>query len=38
MKIDPDIQRELIRHAASVGLFFCAVAVICIIWQLANGV
>ena len=36
--IDPDIQRELIRHAAGLGLFFCLVAIICIAWQLANGV
>jgi len=35
--IDPDIKSELIRNAAGLGLFFCAVAVVCIVWQLANG-
>ena len=38
MKIDPDLKAEWIRHAAGLGLFFTAAAIICIAWQLANGV
>lgn len=34
--IDPDIKSEWIRHAAGLGLFFTAVAILAIAWQLAN--
>lgn len=34
--IDPDIKSEFVRHAATLGLIFCAVAILAIAWQLAN--
>lgn len=37
MKIDPDLKAEWVRHATAVGLAFCVMAVICIVWELANG-
>ena len=35
--IDPDLKAEWIRHAAGLGLFFTAISIICVAWQLANG-
>lgn len=35
--IDPDLKAEWTRHAAGLGLFFCAISIICVAWQLANG-
>lgn len=31
--IDPDLKAEWIRHATGLGLAFCALAVVCIIFR-----
>lgn len=37
MSDDLDPARGVIYALATIGLFFCGVAIICIAWQLANG-